>query len=173
MKKPYYVIGALVISIIVLVVLLLWPRPSNSPTSPDTAVDSSAPASSTAKPGTAAGITYSPASAKDSIKVTSPIVNATLHVTTPVSVTGEAKGSWFFEGTFPASLTDAEGNVLGVAVAKAQSSWMTDAFVAFVANVAYTHEPKAGSKGYVILRKDNPSGLPQNDASVKIPVVFE
>jgi len=177
MKKTYYIVGALVLIIIVLLALLLWPKPSNSPTTSTplgagTETPSpSTPAPSATKPTTQAGITYAPASAASQIKVDSPIVNATVHNTSPIKISGQAVGTWFFEATFPAKVLDAKGNVIGVGRVQSQGNWMTDSFVPFSGSVSYDNEP-VGSHGYVVLLKDNPSSLPQNDATVTIPILF-
>ena len=92
-------------------------------------------------------------------------------VSSPLSVTGEARGYWFFEADFPVELKDAGGTTIGTGIATAQSSWMTTDFVPFIATIVFSPQP-AGSAGTLILRKDNPSGLPANDDSRSIPVVF-
>lgn len=173
MKKPYYVIGILAVIIVVLLVLLLKPKPSNSPTSSTSGVmTSSASGTKSSSASAISGIMYTPASAASMIKPTSPIVNATLHPSTPVSIAGEAKGIWFFEGTFPIELTTANGAVISSGVAHATSDWATTSFVGFTGTLGYNPQPQ-NSKGYIVLKRDNPSGLPQNDASVKIPVIFQ
>jgi hypothetical protein len=102
------------------------------------------------------------------ISVTSPTANQV--VTSPLVVTGKARGSWYFEASFPAKLVDADGHVLAQAPAQAQGDWMTEDFVPF--SVSLTFVKPATATGTLILSKDNPSGLPQNDASVSIPVRF-
>ena len=46
----------------------------------------------------------------ENIKVSAPLQNDV--VNSPLKVSGEAKGSWFFEGSFPISLKDSDGNIL-------------------------------------------------------------
>jgi hypothetical protein len=65
---------------------------------------------------------------------------------------------------------DANNVVLGTGVAQAQSDWMTKNFVAYSVTVTFITPPT--TTGEVVLKKDNPSGLPQNDAEVRIPIVF-
>lgn len=91
-------------------------------------------------------------------------------VTSPIEVTGFAKGGWYFEGTFPLKVTDLEGNVLGSGSAKSQGDWMTENFVPFKGQISY--ERGTADKGYLVLEKDNPSGLPENADSLVIPIVF-
>ncbi|MSR70682.1 hypothetical protein EXS62_01445 [Candidatus Kaiserbacteria bacterium] len=94
-------------------------------------------------------------------------------VVTPTTLTinGEARGGWYFEGSFPIELKDAAGVRLVLVPAQAQSDWMTAEWVPFAATLNYPAQP-AGSHGTLILRNDNPSGLPQNDKSVSLPVTF-
>lgn len=93
-------------------------------------------------------------------------------ITSPLVATGQARGNWFFEASFPVSILDAGGNVIGQGYAQAQGEWMTTDFVPFESIVIeFTPQP-AGSTGTVVLHKDNPSGLPENDDELLIPVVF-
>lgn len=87
------------------------------------------------------------------------------------TVTGEARGFWFFEGSFPVEVLDEEGNQLTIAPAQAQGEWMTEDFVRF--SVVLDIGDYSGPATLVLFR-DNPSGLPENDASVSIPIdVFD
>lgn len=103
----------------------------------------------------------------DSIKVHVPAANAV--ISSPFSISGEAKGSWFFEGTFPVKLLDAQGNVVSVTVAEAGAGWMTTDFVPFTAKIEF--EDLEGV-GVLVFERDNPSGLPENDESFSVPVKF-
>lgn len=103
------------------------------------------------------------------VDVSNPLPDQT--VASPLVVYGRAKGTWYFEGSFPVKLLDAQGNVLAQAPAQAQGEWMTTDYVPFSAQLpAFTATP--GTTGKLVLEKDNPSGLPQNAASVEIPVKF-
>lgn len=90
-------------------------------------------------------------------------------VGSPVTVTGEARGYWFFEASFPITVTDAAGTVLGTGYATAGDSWMTEDFVPFTGTVTFT---ATTDSGFIIFHKDNPSGLPENDDSFSVPVRF-
>lgn len=92
-------------------------------------------------------------------------------VTSPLTVTGEARGSWYFEASFPVKLLDANGNVLAQAPAQAQADWMTTDFVPFLATL--TFPTPATATGTLVLEKDNPSGMPQNAATITVPVNFQ
>lgn len=91
-------------------------------------------------------------------------------VQSPLTVKGEARGNWYFEASFPVKVFDANGKQLGSVAAQAKGDWMTTEFVPFEAVISFD-EPTT-EIGTVVFQKDNPSGLPENDASVSIPVYF-
>jgi hypothetical protein len=101
------------------------------------------------------------------IEIAAPLPGAT--VKSPLTVTGKARGTWFFEASFPMKLLDSNGNVLAQGPAQAQAEWMTEDFVPFSATLNFTATTATGS---LILEKDNPSGMPEHDQSVTIPVSF-
>jgi hypothetical protein len=86
-------------------------------------------------------------------------------------ISGKARGTWFFEGSFPIELQDENGKAITTVVATAESEWMTSDFVTFTATINYTFQ--ATKTGFILLMKDNPSGEPANDDEFKIPVSFE
>lgn len=87
-------------------------------------------------------------------------------------VTGEARGYWFFEASFPIEVVGADGNTIAGSFATAEGDWMTEDFVAFKSEIIDLPSAYTGP-ATLILKKDNPSGLPENDASVMIPIVVE
>lgn len=92
-------------------------------------------------------------------------------VASPLILSGRARGPWYFEASFPVEIRNAQNTIIAQHYAEAQSDWMTTDWVSFQATLTFPTQP-AGSTGSIILRKDNPSGEPQNDASVTVPVVF-
>lgn len=107
----------------------------------------------------------------DLIKVDAPRPYAL--VGSPIEIHGEARGTWFFEGSFPVTVVNWDGLIIGEGIATAQGEWMTEAFVPFTAIVSYTLSPDTPyDRGAVILKKDNPSGLPEHDNALEIPVTF-
>lgn len=102
------------------------------------------------------------------IRVTTPVANAL--VKSPLTIKGEARGNWYFEASFPIKVLDATGKVLGVIPAQAQGDWMTTQFVPFQAILSFATSTTL--TGTIVLEKDNPSDLPANAASVRIPVRF-
>ncbi len=90
-------------------------------------------------------------------------------ITSPVTIKGKAKGTWFFEGSFPVSLVAADGTTIATVAAKAEDNWMTENFVPFTATLNFI-TPTDVHSGYIVLKKDNPTDDPQFDKSVVIKV---
>lgn len=105
---------------------------------------------------------------KELIRVDSPQPNQTIK--SPLTFTGEASGTWFFEGSFPVSLLDGDGNSLATGSAQAQGDWMTEDLVAFRGEFEFS-VPETES-GVIIFEKSNPSGLPQFAEGLQVPVGF-
>lgn len=103
------------------------------------------------------------------IQITSPMPNDT--ITSPLTITGQARGNWYFEATFPVILTDWDGLIIAEGYATATSDWMTEDFVPFTATLTYT-TPSYGANGTLILQKSNASGEPQYDDALEIPILF-
>lgn len=104
------------------------------------------------------------------IVVVSPIKNA--EISSPLVISGRARGMWFFEGSFPVILLDSYRNTIAEGHASAQGEWTTAEFVKFLGTLEFNNYIK-GQKGYLVLKKDNASGLPEFDDSLEIPVTFK
>ncbi len=92
-------------------------------------------------------------------------------------VTGEARGYWYFEGDFPIILEDENGNLIAESFATAkldlndpESTWMTEDFVPFEGTLEFS--APNGEIGILVLKRDNPTGLPEHDDELRIPVNF-
>ena len=105
----------------------------------------------------------------DLIYVESPLPGA--RVASPLRIRGHARGKWFFEGDFPVVLADANGNFIAKWYATAKKGWMTEMFVPFESVIKFK-TPRPGSKGTLILKKDNPTDRPEFDDALEIPVFF-
>lgn len=119
------------------------------------------------KPGRAA------VAMNDKIVVNSPIANA--KVSSPISVSGKARGTWFFEGSFPVAVYDSNDKLLGQTAinftpTSSSDTWMTENFVNFQGSIIFS-QPTTDS-GYLLFKKDNPSGNPELDESLKLLVGF-
>lgn len=102
----------------------------------------------------------------DQIRVDLPLPE--MEVFGTFTVAGSARGSWFFEGQFPAQVIDEKGDNIAMVTAIAQGDWMTNDFVQFRAE--FNFEVTKEQDATLILKKDNPSGLPENDAKVEIAI---
>jgi hypothetical protein len=113
-------------------------------------------------------ITYMQAT-EDLITVELPFPGAVTGKT--FTVIGKARGTWYFEASFPIEVLNASGTVIARGVAQAQSDWMTTEFVPFkaeiVAPMSYI------GKATLVLKKDNPSGIKEKDASISFPITIE
>lgn len=124
-------------------------------------------------------------SKSDLIKVESPLPMST--ITSTLTLKGEARGQWYFEGSFPITLTNWDGLIIAESYATfvhdpedPESTWMTTEFVPFEGTITFENPSFAdveadhfSKRGFLIFRKDNPSGLPENDDALEIPVYFE
>jgi Immunoglobulin-like domain of bacterial spore germination len=107
----------------------------------------------------------------DLIVVTSPKSGAIIG-TSSLTVTGKARGSFYFEASFPVYLTDWDGRIIAQGQAHAQGDWMTSDFVPFTATLTYTVPAGSNKRGTLILHNDNPSGDPARDKALELPIVF-
>ena len=104
----------------------------------------------------------------ENVKVVLPLPGGT--VLKEFTVTGYARGNWFFEASFPVEVHNPNGNVVGRGLATAEGEWMTTDFVPFDAPVII--ENYFGPATLVLI-KDNPSGLPEHDDSVSFSIVVQ
>jgi hypothetical protein len=102
------------------------------------------------------------------IKVDLPAKNQ--EVSSPLAVSGKARGSWFFEAVFPVRIDDLNGNTVSEGTARAAGDWMTSNFVIFDAFLDFKVSEK--KEAVLVLQNDNPSGLPENSKEYRIPIVL-
>jgi Immunoglobulin-like domain of bacterial spore germination len=102
------------------------------------------------------------------LRVDSPTSGQT--VASPLAVRGNARGTWYFEATFPVTLLDANGNRLAQSHATAQGEWMTTDWVPFTASLSFP--TPTTNTGTLVLENSNPSGDPARALSVRVPVRF-
>jgi len=96
-------------------------------------------------------------------------------VTSPLTIRGQARGNWYFEGDFPVVLTNWDGLIITEHYASARGEWMTQEFVPFEAVLEFETPADMGDfsrRGSLILQKDNPSGLPEFDDAIEFTVYF-
>lgn len=116
-----------------------------------------------------AGKLYGTELKENMIVLENPLLGAV--VESPLRISGKARGPWFFEGSFPVVLVDWDGRIIAEGPAYATGEWMTEAFVPFTAELSFK-KPEDGELGALILKKDNPSGLPEHDDAIEVPVFF-
>ncbi len=98
-------------------------------------------------------------------------------IASPVTIKGEARGTWFFDASVPVVLTNWDGLIIAEGYATAVGDWMTEDFVPFTSTLEFVSpyqpsDPSFMSRGFLILKKDNPSGLPEYDDALELPVRF-
>lgn len=91
-------------------------------------------------------------------------------IMSPLTVTGQARGTWYFEASFPIKVIDDAGRQLGTGIAQAEGDWMTEEFVPFTGKINFVKS--TSTQGTIVFEKDNPSGLKMYDESLSIPVSF-
>lgn len=108
------------------------------------------------------------------IVVDSPTVDSTV-TASPLVIKGKAKGSWFFEATAPVSIVNWDGLIIGEGYIKVDEGydWMTTEMVPFTGTISYDASQLGAYKyGWIIMKKDNPSGEPQFDDSLEFKIFF-
>jgi hypothetical protein len=133
-------------------------EPNGSPS--PTAITSSQPTNTPSAVPTATGAA--------GIEITQPLSLST--ISSPLVIKGKATGSWFFEAQFRVKLLDEGGNTIGQGTAHADGEWMTELPVPFTATLTFS--TPSTSRGTLVFENDNPSGLPQNIKSYRVPVTF-
>lgn len=179
---------AVIVGFILLVagaaLLVLWPDRGGEPPGAGTAADTAAAdtvAVDTAAAGVAREVRRSgPLSARVEVRYPRP----GQAVFSPLVVAGEAPGGWYFEATFPLRLQAAAGRTVADSFATAEGEWMTDGPVAyrgalrFGAGATDRAAPAGGAgaaggttrEAELVLERSNASGLPEHEASVRVPV---
>ncbi|HEY9184886.1 MAG TPA: Gmad2 immunoglobulin-like domain-containing protein [Salegentibacter sp.] len=92
-------------------------------------------------------------------------------IASPLQIKGEARGSWFFEATAPVELLDGNFQFLGRSyIEVVNSDWMTEDFVSFEGSIDFKKSDT--ENGFLLFRKNNASGKPELDRTLRIPVKF-
>lgn len=91
-------------------------------------------------------------------------------ITSPLLIEGQARGTWFFEASFPVRLLDADGNIIAEYYAQTEEEWMTEEFISFSSRLEFV--APATDTGTLVLIKDNPSDIREYDAQLEIPIRF-
>ena len=162
MNKGVMWVAVLVLALVIVAlawILFATPAPAHAPTVSTSSPQAALP-SSPADPA---------APLHEQVVVTSPKAGATVGKSFDVS--GTAPGPWYFEASFPIQVRDPEGNVLGRIPASAQGDWMVTGPVVFKAQLHL--DTSYSGPATLILMRDNPSGLPENEDSLEVPIVIQ
>jgi hypothetical protein len=175
MKKEYFLFIIVIVIVISAIILRILPYKLSVPKievpkielpATSTSPEIIPPVSSVAS--TSPEILLPTASTSPEVIMKNPIPG--MLVSSPLTVEGRARGGWFFEATLPVKLIAQNGDIILASYGKAQSDWMTTDLVPFVSVLEFT---TTATSGHVVISKDNPSGLPEYDASILIPVLFQ
>ncbi|MFC1633155.1 Gmad2 immunoglobulin-like domain-containing protein [Patescibacteria group bacterium] len=93
-------------------------------------------------------------------------------ISSPVTITGQASGSWFFEAEFPVELKDDSGKILATGIASTTEDWMTQDIIPFSLTLAF-EKPLGTERGELYFYASNPSGMPEFDKTLHYPIRFE
>lgn len=105
-------------------------------------------------------------SSADNIVISKPL--PTEIVAQAFTIEGKARGGWYFEASFPIEVKSPDGKVLTTAIAHAQGEWMTELFVPYTAQIQIPDMYHGTAT--IVLKKDNPSGMTEKDASLSFSV---
>jgi hypothetical protein len=100
--------------------------------------------------------------------VTTKVVMSKQTAVNPLTIAGLIPGNWSFEAAFPVLLKNGHGDTIAHATAQVQGDWMTSQLRPFSATLGYPASETG--QGTLVIQKDNPSGLSENDDAISIPV---
>jgi hypothetical protein len=115
-----------------------------------------------------------PAQKEGKILVSSPLPESTLS-NSPITIKGKAVGNWFFEASAPVEIVNWDGLIIGQGYVTVDEGydWMTTDMVPFTGTISYDATQLGPYKyGWIIMKKDNPSGEPQFDDSLEFKILF-
>ena len=91
-------------------------------------------------------------------------------VNSPLEITGQARGFWYFEAEATAELLDENLVKISETNTTAIGEWMTEDWVPFSGTMYY--EKPETKTGFLVMHKANASGLKAHNMSDTIPVKF-
>lgn len=104
----------------------------------------------------------------EEIKILSP--EPYQEVESPLTVSGEAIKFWYHNSEFPIIVTDAEYQILATVKAKTTEKEGKEGFIPFEVTLDYKNP--IFERGYLIMKRANPSGKLEQDRSIIIPITF-
>ena len=163
LNKPWIIVIIVLFLIICVMTWFLVTTPRNPNTVP--AVATTTPTAPV--PAPAAASSKAPLSA--SVSVSSPLPNASVGKT--FTVEGVAPNGWYNEAVFPIQVRDGDDDLIASGQGMAESDWTVSGPVRFHATIRLS-QTYSGPADLILLR-DNPSGLPQNEDEVTIPIIID
>jgi len=91
-------------------------------------------------------------------------------ISSPLTVSGKARGSWFFEASAPVIIVDTDGKTLGTGHIEAQGDWMTTTMVPFKGTIEFAISSSTPDTGAIVFMNDNPSGMASTSRFMAVPV---
>ena len=158
----------IIILLLVVIAILSWvvfAKPVVTPVTPVTIT----PSPTNPVPVTTTPPSPSPAPLHSKIQVTYPKANTS--VPKKFTITGKAPGNWFFEASAPYMIRIEDGSKVAQGTLQTIGNWQTTNLVDFKADVVVN--PAFSGQATLVLMKDNPSGLPENDDSLEIPITIQ
>lgn len=123
-----------------------------------------------------------PMSYKDLLEITLPRTDENSSVPvcylqspkTTCKIAGRARGTWFFEASFPVKLLNPAGELIATEIMQADGDWMTTDFVPFNGEITFevAGDQRLDMVGMysLIFQKDNPSGESTFDDQFILPI---
>lgn len=102
--------------------------------------------------------------------ITTPLSNAIIK--SPLTVKGTVPQGWMFEGVFSIKLLDQNRKPIALAQGKEIIPGSSYGTLPIEFTSSITFQTNA-TQGYLVLDKDNPSGLPEKNESFEIPIRFK
>lgn len=91
-------------------------------------------------------------------------------ISSPLVISGSARGYWFFEASAPVFLYDDNNNLISTGIITTIGDWMTEDFVRFTTELSFI-VPET-QHGLLVMKNNNPSDLRDNDRELIIPITF-
>ncbi len=102
------------------------------------------------------------------VSVNQPELGAT--ISSPVTVTGQAPGGWFFEAVLPISVETVDGEVLAEEIFVTDQNWMTEEAVDFSLEIEF--DSTDANLGFIKIIKNDVSEIPRNQHFFYWPIGF-
>lgn len=100
--------------------------------------------------------------------IVTPLANS--KITSPVTISGTIPKSWTFEANFVIEIQDKNRNVIAASPSQVLFNNETDLIGKFSTLVNFD---TTAIEGYIVIKSDNPSGLPELQKTFEIPVKFQ